>query len=183
MGNEKIRYRRDLWKAIPPELHNKPIVEVGVAEGNFAEDMLNWPHKPTVCLVDRWLTVPTQRGDAAKSQEWHSDNLEKVLNRIERYGGRAKMFFGDSVLLSRQFQDRSLSLVNIDADHSYEGVKNDISAWFPKVAMGGVMVFHDFENLAYGVKRAVLEFCNPRLTEVHLLPEDKPEDAGAWFRC
>lgn len=34
-------------------------------------------------------------------------------------------------------------LVFIDADHSYQGVKKDFEAWFPKIKTDGYFVFHD----------------------------------------
>lgn len=62
-------------------------------------------------------------------------------------------------------QDRSLDLVFIDADHSYQGVKGDLAAWVPKVRPGGWIGGHDFGNTdpAYdfsGVDRAVQEWAS-----------------------
>jgi predicted O-methyltransferase YrrM len=36
-----------------------------------------------------------------------------------------------------------VKLIFIDGDHSYEAVKKDFELWFPKMAPGGVMAFHD----------------------------------------
>lgn len=36
-----------------------------------------------------------------------------------------------------------VGLVFIDGDHSYESVRNDFLAWFPKVVNGGIMAFDD----------------------------------------
>lgn len=47
----------------------------------------------------------------------------------------------------------------IDADHSYEGVKQDLEDWLPKVKSGGKVFFHDYTNTACaGVKLAVDEY-------------------------
>lgn len=60
-----------------------------------------------------------------------------------------------------------IDLLFIDADHSYDGVKADITRWWPYIRTGGVVVFHDYANehhgrqhhyLHYEVKRAVDEF-------------------------
>ncbi len=32
----------------------------------------------------------------------------------------------------------------IDADHSYDGVRNDFERWLPHVAPSGLIVFHDY---------------------------------------
>jgi hypothetical protein len=57
-----------------------------------------------------------------------------------------------------RFEDNSVDFVFIDADHEYESVKKDISAWYPKVRSGGVIAGHDFHDGGLGVQRAVREF-------------------------
>lgn len=170
-----VTHRRDLWKAIRVAGN---AAEIGVAEGYFSADMLGWPIKfPVVYMVDRWRTVPDQKGDASNSQEWHEDNMRRAIRRTLDYGARAQVLRGNSVDMAKRVPDASLALVYVDGDHSYEGVLNDITAWLPKVAPGGVMAFHDYENPSYGVKDAVAQ-CG---RTIHLLPEDKIEDAGAFF--
>jgi Methyltransferase domain len=44
----------------------------------------------------------------------------------------------------------------LDANHSYESVKEDIEAWFPKVKKGGLFAGHDYIHWA-GVKKVVDE--------------------------
>lgn len=38
-----------------------------------------------------------------------------------------------------------IRMLLIDADHSYEGVRQDFELWAPFVATGGLIVFHDYE--------------------------------------
>jgi MMP 1-O-methyltransferase len=53
---------------------------------------------------------------------------------------------------------RQIGLLFIDGDHSYEGVKNDLESWFPKLIDGAVVAFHDTNVTIYpGVKRLVRE--------------------------
>lgn len=176
-----IRYRKDLWKVIP-DYGNA--VEIGVAEGYFSADILEWPiHIPILYMVDRWKSVPEQKGDASNSQEWHDKNFEAAKLRVARFRNRAVFLRGDSNLMAFEVPDGTLSLVYIDGDHSYPGVTSDINSWLPKLMVGGVMAFHDYENPNYGVKQAVHDFCNRTGYTIRLLSEDKPEDAGAWIRC
>jgi predicted O-methyltransferase YrrM len=57
------------------------------------------------------------------------------------------------------FADGSLWFVFLDADHSYESVKADIAAWWPKVAPGGRIAGHDYSTGRYpGVRQAADEF-------------------------
>jgi hypothetical protein len=48
------------------------------------------------------------------------------------------------MLLSELFEDNSLDFVYIDANHTYEGVKEDIKYWYPKVKPGGLLLGHDY---------------------------------------
>lgn len=177
---EGIKHRRDLWKALTVV---GDAAEIGVAEGYFSADMLSWPvNFPKVYMVDRWKTIPDQRGDAAQPQSWHESNLVAALRRTFDYFDRAVILRGNSVDMALAVPNGSLTLVYIDGDHSFEGVTNDINAWFPKlITGGGVMAFHDYENPAYGVKKAVNNLSRRFGKPIHLLPEDASEDAGAFI--
>jgi len=167
-----IQYRRDLNQIIDLTL---PAAEIGVAEGYFSADILSWG-VPKLYMVDAWKHLEVA-GDGANSQEWHEKNYNAAIGRTSKYN--REILRGISWEMAAQVPDESLCFINIDCDHSYEGVKKDIAAWWPKLVKGGVMAFHDYENNAYGVKQAVKEFASG--IEIHLLPEDKPEDAGAYL--
>lgn len=183
----EIKYRRDLWKLLPEGGTNA--VEVGVAEGLFSADMLRWqregievPVLSMLYMVDRWQSV-RQKGDASNPQAWHDKNYQEALERVRPFGARAALLRGPSVEMARLVPDQSLGLVYIDADHSFEGCSADIDAWLPKLYIGGIMAFHDYLNPAYGVKRAVDQFGQHYKYEVHVISEDKTEDAGAYTIC
>ena len=65
---------------------------------------------------------------------------------------------GWSVTVAKSYRDSSLDFVFIDADHSYQSVKNDLHAWFPKLNNRGVFAGHDYGDPTNGVKQAVDEF-------------------------
>ena len=75
-----------------------------------------------------------------------------------------------SIEAAKQYEDNSLDVVFIDADHSYKSVMEDLQAWYPKVKPGGVIAGHDFSfdpNFAHpGVTRAVLEFFQDKPLEI-----------------
>jgi hypothetical protein len=175
-----IQYRRELWKLVK----NVPggIAEIGVAEGNFSREMLDWPIVfSTLYCVDRWACVLSQKGDAANPQSWHDKNFARAKEQVKAITTSVVWLRGESVAVAMRIPNRSLRLVYIDADHSYEGVMNDIRAWHPKLVQGGVMAFHDYLNPSYGVHQAVMDFCKEKFLVLNEIPEDKSEDAGAWF--
>jgi hypothetical protein len=176
----QIKYRRELVDLL--RSLNLPLIgaEVGVAEANHSADLLrNGMDK--LFLVDSWNHIPKIRGDGNNHQQWHEQNFAKARRQVKEFGDRAVILRGFSVDMASHVDDDSLSLVYLDADHSYNGVMTDLNTWFPKLKKGGVMAGHDFMSPEYGVKQAVEEFCKDRY-EVHVIPEDKKEDAGFWFQ-
>lgn len=175
----EIKHRANLYQILPS--WGVIAVEVGVAEGQFSRDILNWPNIKKLYSVDAWQTL-NQRGDGGNDQAWHDANYEKAQALLKPFGDRSVILRGLSTLMANTVTDDSVGFINIDSDHSYEGVKADIQAWWPKLKRGGVMAFHDYEMAHYGVKKAVHEFAilNGGLG-LTLLPENKPEDAGAYI--
>lgn len=78
-------------------------------------------------------------------------NMEPVIHIIKPY----KMMSLDAAKL---FPDRHFDFIFVDAAHDYDNAKNDITAWFPKVKLGGFMGGHDYTHSWLGVVKAVDEF-------------------------
>lgn len=51
-----------------------------------------------------------------------------------------------------------IDVIFIDGDHTYEGCKADIEAWYPYMKEDGVMMFHDCDDTSPGVVQAFDEF-------------------------
>jgi cephalosporin hydroxylase len=65
--------------------------------------------------------------------------------------------------ISKRYQNDSLDLVFIDADHSYEGVMAAIGAYLPKVKRSGYIGGDDYSRLGWpGVVKAVDELLPAR---------------------
>ena len=182
-----IKYRRDLHELMQVDGN---AAEIGVAEGNFSIEVLGWPIQfPTVYLVGRWEQIPGQKGDGGATQNWHDQNLQQVRHKLTTldYWRRVTLLRGGSVDMARMVKDGSLAFCYIDCDHAFASCMADVGAWWPKLREGGVLAFHDYLNLDYGVNAAVRVLFtgfSPTLVrrEVHEIPENKAEDAGAWVR-
>lgn len=161
---------------------NLPLIaaELGVAEGLFSRDLLQ-AGLDKFYSVDAWETLP-QTGDGGSPQEWHDKNYQNVIELLKPFGDKSLLIKGISYHVSEKIEDNSLGLVYVDCDHSYIGVTRDINSWWPKLVKGGIMAFHDYENTAYGVKKAVQTFAMENNLDIHLIPENNPADAGAWLQ-
>jgi predicted O-methyltransferase YrrM len=152
--------------------------EIGVAEGRTSLQFMNWGFKK-LYLVDVWRHVD-QAGDASQSDHWHDKNLIMCHDKLDKFGDKVEFLKGFSVDMAVKVRDGSLDFVYLDGDHSYEGCKADIHAWLPKLKLGGIMAFHDYNDI-YGVRQAVDEFGQENGIEINVLPEEHIENQGAWF--
>ena len=175
----KIKRRVELLDLLSSIGLPKTVVEVGVAEGRFSFELYN-KGVDRLYLVDLWETMPFIDGCASFDQGWHDDNYNSVL-RTFNGKNNVSILKGFSHKVAVKIPDRSIGLVYIDSDHSYNGVKSDIKVWLPKLVDGGIMAFHDYKNPAYGVSRAVIEYKGEAL--VNIIEEDgKIENIGAWIQ-
>jgi len=180
----KIESRRQLPEFI--RFLGLPMVaaEIGVAEGRFSLELLQ-AGISHLYLVDRWKSEPTQKGDGGFPQDWHDSNLNNCKTNLLSFKDCITFLQGDSSTNAGNVESNTLGMVYIDGDHSYEGVKKDLNAWYPKVVPGGIIAMHDYLNVAdYGVKKAAEEFClinGYTIQDLIIIPETNIMDAGAYF--
>lgn len=81
---------------------------------------------------------------------------------------------GDSAQIAGMWDERKkIDVLFIDGDHSYEGCKADIDAWYPHMAEHGVMLFHDADETSPGVVQAVEEFATNHKLDIFYAPEQR----------
>ncbi len=137
--------------------NNSIIVEVGTWKGKSAAyigvEILNSKKNITLYCVDTWLGNPLN-GQVDGSE---TDSLYNLfLSNIQPVKDIIIPIRKTSTEAVKQFNNESIDVVFIDADHSYEAVKNDIKLWEPKVKKSGILAGHDYHH--YDVKQAVNEF-------------------------
>jgi len=164
---------------------DKPVViEVGVNTGILSQLLLSLRPDLTLYMVDSW------RGEQEQPDEYKQTNdmfalrtqaaadaaKARVCAMAGKFGNRAKVVVLDSVAAAETFEDKSVDLVFIDADHSYEGCKADIEA-YTRVTRKWISG-HDYRN-PYppydfsGVDRAVEEAFGEVETGKNV----------TWFKC
>jgi hypothetical protein len=79
-----------------------------------------------------------------KVKDMFVENM-KTLNLWDKI----QLFIMDSSEAHKYIKDNSISLMFIDAGHTYEDVKNDLINYIPKVVKGGILCGHDYESDTY----------------------------------
>ena len=110
--------------------------------------------------VDPWVVCPEYDKRPNGKGRWNHDaNYESVKKIAGKHGDRAFIHRMKSVDAAKEVEDRSIDIVFIDALHTYEGVKDDLESWVPKVKIGGIISGHDYKGMKIheGVTIAVNE--------------------------
>ena len=109
--------------------------------------------------VDTWIGSPEhQTGGDLEDPDVVNDKMFDIFKQnmepVKDYYTAKRM---TSIDASNTYADNSLDFVFIDANHTYESVKEDIVAWWPKVKLGGIISGHDYHIGAMGVIQATNE--------------------------
>lgn len=134
--------------------------ELGVSHGRFTAYVCGVIRDATMIAVDLWQEMPAS--DAVGSETYADRPHEAVYQNFVQHcethlPGRVKILREDTAQAARHVEDGALDFVFIDADHTYEGCKRDIDAWFPKVRAGGLIAGHDYNEKWPGVMQIVNE--------------------------
>jgi len=145
------------------------VVEIGVFKGRSTAVMA------PVCLTNGcdYHVVDNFWGTDERDPATVVQRSEKVLAAFRRnmkslgLWDRITVHKSDSYAATAAFQDASLGLCFIDADHTSKGCVRDIESWWPKVRPGGVLAGHDYsDSRAFTVRHAVDAFV--RSENLHL---------------
>ena len=148
--------------------------EVGSWRGDFAAAILGASKPRQLYLIDAWEYRAEEEyeqanygGHSAEAGQEGMDAIhQSVVDRFraEIQSGRVLIRRARSVEAAASLSDESLDWVYIDADHSYEGVKRDLEAYFRVVKPGGFLAGDDYAQpdkwFGQGVTQAVDEFAD-----------------------
>lgn len=162
--------------------HNARIVEVGVQGGGYAACMLRQTNPVQFYLIDCWEHQDPTIYDDPEANVSNPEQERLYRETVARFAGDSrvivwKKYSKDAVAL---FEDESLDWVYIDANHSYDAVKEDIALWWPKVKKGGFLSGHDYiVRESFGVVQAVNEFLNDQNLYFNYLTTENNYDSWA----
>jgi hypothetical protein len=141
------------------------IIEVGTWKGKTSRQVLERCPNVDYTMIDRW-ECPTPDDSYFNSgsetarlpQVKYEAAFHECVAIALEFGQRVHIIKSDSVAAAEDIEERSVDLIFIDGDHSYDGVRRDLLAWWPKVKRGGWLGGHDYAHPNQGeVKRAVDE--------------------------
>jgi hypothetical protein len=115
------------------------------------------------------ISDPEQRNNYKNHWEVNKTRFMGVVSKISKFAKNVSVFRSLSVDFADKFKDGIIDFCFVDADHSYIGVKNDYTAWLPKIREGGYIAFHDV-----GEGCEVLDFYNRELlndNRIELMPD------------
>ena len=151
-------------------------LELGVNMGAMASRLFCFFPQLHLTMVDPWIhhgpdSRYRQSGDAVskRTQRQHDQAFEIAWRETEFAIDRRRLIYQTSEIAADKVADESLDLIFIDADHSYEAVREDISLWLQKLRPGGVLAGHDYHG--WGVKQAVDEFALQHGVEIDTHPD------------
>ena len=145
------------------------MVEIGCYVGDSTEIFL--PKVKWCFCVDPWENGYDENDGASEGIEMSI--VEKQFNQLRNDYNNFTKYKCKSNEAVNIFEDGSLDFVYIDGLHTYEGVKNDIELYLPKVKKGGYIAGHDYGSKHFpGVKDAVDE---------HFIPDKSFKDSS-WIK-
>jgi hypothetical protein len=150
-------------------------VEVGVGFGGHAEALLEQTDISELLGVDPYEHRENYDDPMNLSSPDFENLFWYVIGRLSRFGPRYNHLRGSSAQAAAVL-NVELDFVYLDADHSYEGVQQDLALWYPKIRPGGIIGGHDYGQADYpGVTRAVNECFAPLGATVHA------ESGSVWW--
>jgi O-methyltransferase len=141
------------------------IAEAGVYFGATARLILRFFDRAnkTIHLFDTFDVMPDANPDYDIPERWHpqkglSVEFTKCVLRDYYDNGQVvfhKGLFKDTL---HEAADKKFCFVHIDCD-LYDGAKDAVEFFYPRMVTGGVMMFHDYDTKSFpGIKKAVESF-------------------------
>jgi len=143
--------------------------EIGVSRGRFARKIHEIVAPRQFHLIDPWAHQ-VESGYVADlnnvAQAEQDERYHSVLKLFDQQiaDGSVIVHRAYSSIAAKEIPDKSLDLIYIDGDHTYEAVRSDLALYSEKITDTGLILGHDYanhpgsRNQNMGVVEAVDEF-------------------------
>lgn len=149
-----VKDRDEMLRRLSAESEGWKMAEIGVAFGDFSEQILKICSPNKLYLIDCW--------DSERFGAGASCVRDKFKHEIDK--GIVKIMQGYSTQKLEELADGELDLAYIDTVHDYDTTKKELELCERKVKIGGYICGHDYakfnvySRFDYGVYDAVNEF-------------------------
>jgi predicted O-methyltransferase YrrM len=151
-GFTNVKELEWLYQKVATLKDNSCIVELGSWLGRsavvMAQSLKDHKNNSVIWCIDNWNEKYSHQHDIKNS-------FDLFLDATEKY---------DNILVSKTessdsdgFMFDEVDMIFIDADHSYESVKNDLLSWHMKLSDNCILCGHDYRR-GLGVEEAVKEY-------------------------
>jgi len=148
--------------------------EIGVFMGSMSSQIIIQSNPKMLHLIDPWIWRPGWIKHGLKNQEAVDKLYENIRAKFSKK--KVKVHRGLSEHVVSEFSNEYFDWVYIDGRHSYDGVLQDLTLYYPKVKPGGLIVGDDYNiKMTDRVKRAVKEFTSSKNIEF------KTKNNQYWF--
>ena len=175
--SQEIKHRDDfpllaMWRRL------ETIVEVGVERGVFSEMFLSraWGLRHYIGLD------PYRQYDEFPGMR--AGDLQIAAQRYARFPCASLMQIHDAVIAQSiadgelgHIKEHRVDMVYIDAEHTYQAVRDGLIRWWPLISDHGIMAGHDYDETHPGVMQAVNEFADRHNVCVYLTREHP----NSWY--
>mgnify|MGYP003652443773 CR=1 FL=1 len=154
--------------------HKKPgmsVAEIGCFDGATSKYAIVPVHemKGTYTVVDwfKGTRVPDWEASSGEHVYKPDKHVRKDFERnLTGFESCYKIIESTTQEASLSFDDESLDICFIDADHSYRAVAKDLDLYFPKVKRGGIICGHDFDDATpdFSLCRKAMAFSEEELS-------------------
>lgn len=163
--------RTEMLKILPQD---STCCEVGVRGGAFSGLILRYTNPKKLHLVDCWEHQEGEyRYDPGNVDQIRQDELyDIVVKRMAKHGDRVEIHRNYSRDADLLFPDSHFDWIYLDADHTYDSVRQDLLLYSKKIKPCGFLCGHDYvehKGMHFGVIQAVNEFCKDNGWELILL--------------
>lgn len=125
----------------------KDCLEIGSYKGKSANYIA--PKAKSLVCID-----PFRADESGQNQFVDYTTLKEFLKNTDKFKNITPVI-GKSQDVFNQFKDEQFDMIFVDGMHDHDSVMEDIKKYWPKLKIGGVMCFHDYQKDWIGVISAV----------------------------
>lgn len=139
-GEADMQVLRDEVEKLKP---NDIYLEIGVDEGKSLTTANYYAKDGVWCVGVDYIDSPNRSPYMNIPSGENGPNPQG--QGLIHLGGKVVYIQGDAKMVCKLWT-KPISLMFIDGDHSYEGVRDDTLSWEGKMKKGGVILYHDYDS-------------------------------------